>query len=94
MDSENKAEKVVGHIIGMVIAVVLFVALVLAMVIASAAIGYAIGLVISSIPFVAEWLTIGIGVSKAQIPALTAWVFMAGYLFRGPLSKGVNKEDE
>lgn len=54
------------------------------------AIGYSLGIILTILPFVSGWLTATLPVTAAQIPAITAWLAVAG-LFIEVTSKVANK---
>ena len=47
------------------------------------AVGYVLGSILTLLPFVSGWLTATLPISAAQIPAITAWIAVAGIFIGG-----------
>lgn len=72
-----------------ILAVILAVVLVAVSFALTIGIGYLIGMFIAILPFVSDWLTVGMGIGKSQIPSITAWFAVLG-LFIGGSAKATN----
>ncbi|MBU5266257.1 hypothetical protein [Virgibacillus proomii] len=55
-------------------AVILAVIIFVGAIIVTVSVGYFIGMVIAIMPFVSDLLINGVGVTKQQIPVITAWM--------------------
>lgn len=57
-----------------ILAVILAVIIFVGSIVVTVSVGYFIGMVIAIMPFVSDLLIDGVGVTKQQIPVITAWM--------------------
>lgn len=74
-----------------ILAVILAVIIFVGAIIITVSVGYFIGMVIAITPFVSDWITHGVGISKQQIPIITAWMALFRFVVTTSISFGKQK---
>lgn len=91
----SKAGEIVAKVVAGIFAAVGGVVLLALMVLVAVSFGYLVGLFLIMIPFVAAWLTEGVGLDTTQVPTITAWIAVAGIFLKGSsLSEKTRKKLE
>lgn len=80
---DSKAGEIAEKVVAGIFAAVGFVILLALMILVAVSFGYLVGLFLVMIPFVATWLTEGIGLSTSQVPTITAWLAVTGMFLKG-----------
>ena len=71
------------NVIKAILTALLVVVLIIVGLFLTIAIGYFLGIILTILPFVSGWLTATLPVTAAQIPAITAWLAVAGLFIGG-----------
>lgn len=71
------------NVLKAILTAILIVFLILLALFLTVAVGYFLGFILTLLPFVSGWLTATLPISAGQIPAITAWIAVAGIFIGG-----------
>lgn len=82
----------IKSILSTILAAIMIVVTIIAFIYFVIGFGYLFGLIIVVLPFIGDWLTVGLPIVKSQIPGIMSWILLIGVII-GIRYNGADKDE-